>query len=169
MTDDVQEDTQDQQVTDESAVSDESTPDTDVAMVSDDEGGHTVLLNLESMIKSHISGIATRKDELRKNREMLNDILVNDDQFRELEKTAKDAMKEKNARKSELMKQSNAIELSEKVRDLATEVKEMDEALSDYASEYQRISGSNQIELDNGEIHEIVYVARVIRKSGKSK
>jgi hypothetical protein len=40
----------------------------------------------------------------------------------------------------------------------------MDTALSDYLREYERLSGTNQIETDDGHIHEIVYIAKLLKK-----
>lgn len=55
--------------------------------------------------------------------------------------------------------------LNEKVKDLSGEVKELGGALSDYLREYQRMSGVNEIESEDGEVHEIVYTARLVKKS----
>ncbi len=127
----------------------------------------TVLLDLEHLIKSHISGIDTRKAELKKNKEMLGDIFVNDSTYQEHEKLAKEANKVKSATKAQLMKAPNAAELADKIKAVASEVKDMDGALSDYLREYQRLSGSNEIEGDDGQVREIVYVAKLVKKSSK--
>ena len=42
---------------------------------------------------------------------------------------------------------------------------ELNEGLSDYLREYQRLSGSNEIEGEDGELRTIVYVAKLVRKS----
>jgi hypothetical protein len=131
------------------------------------DGSAAVILNLESMIKNNLSGIAKRRDELKKYREMLASTLANDESFRDLEQKAKDAAKEKNKRKSELMSAVEVKEAQTKVTELTSEIKEMDEALSDYASEYERMSGSNEIETDDGEVHEIIYIAKLVKKSSK--
>lgn len=137
--------------------------------VTDDANGATVMLELESMIKSHITGIDKRKTELKKQKEMLNDIFGNDSEYRELDDKVKAANKDKSARKAELSKAPNAAALVEKVKELTTEMKEMEEALSDYLREYQRLSGSNEIEGDDGEVREIIYFAKLIKKSSYQK
>lgn len=132
-----------------------------------DDTSATVLLDLENLIKTHISGIDKRKDELKKLREMLTDIFVNDPTYQEHEKLAKEATKVKSATKSQLMKAPNAAGLVQKIKTMVAEAKEMDGALSDYLREYQRLSGASEIEGDDGQVREIIYVAKLVKKSSK--
>lgn len=130
-----------------------------------DSNAATVLLDLESLIKQHIASIERTKQEFKKQKEMFNDIFANDATYKEHENKVKEANKVKLATRSELMKQPGARALSEKVKEMAVEIKEFDTALSDYLREYQRLSGSNEIEGDDGEIHEIIYLAKLVKKS----
>lgn len=146
----------------------------DADIVSDEktaagDDAASVLLNLESLIKSHISGIDTRKQELKKQREMLASALTNDETYRLHEEKAKEANKQKAATRAQIMKQPANSTLSEKVKHLAAEIKEMDGALSDYLREYERMSGTNEIEGDDGEVREIVYVAKLVKKSSRRR
>lgn len=127
----------------------------------------TVLMDLESLIKGHISGIDKRKEELKKIKEMVTGILTNDPTYQEHERLAKEATKVKSKTKSELMKAPNASELVNKIKTMMEEVKEMDGALSDYLREFQRLSGSNEIEGDDGQVREIIYLAKLVKKSKK--
>lgn len=152
----------------ENDVAPSETPQTDVSGdESSDAGSATVMLNLEQLIKTHLATIARRREELKKYREMLASTLANDEEFRDLEQKAKDAAKEKSKRKTELMSSTEVKQVQSKVTEITSEVKEMSEALSDYASEYQRISGSNEIETDDGEVHEIIYIAKLVKKSSR--
>ncbi len=129
----------------------------------------TVLLDLENLIKSHISGIDKRRVELRKQKEMLTDIFNNDATYREMDEKVKAANKDKAEVRVRLARQPNAMGLNEKVKNLSLEIKEMEGAMSDYLREYQRLSGSNEIETDEGDIREIIYIAKLIRKSSQGK
>ncbi len=139
----------------------------DAAVSKTDTNDATVLLDLENLIKSHVSGIDKRKEELKKIKEMLNDIFVNNPTYQEHEKLAKEANKVKAATKTQLMKLPNAKELGDKIKITTSEIKETDGALSDYLREYQRMSGSNEIEGDDGQVREIVYVAKLVKKSSR--
>jgi len=150
---------------------DDATPIQDAQIVAavskTDTNDSTVLLDLENLIKSHVSGIDKRKEELKKIKEMLNDIFVNDPTYQEHEKQAKEANKVKGVTKAQLIKLPNAKELGDKIKTITSEIKETDGALSDYLREYQRMSGSNEIEGDDGQVREIVYVAKLVKKSSR--
>lgn len=127
----------------------------------------TVLLSLEQLIKNHIGSIDKLKDETRKHRQMLEDAFLNDPVYQEHMKIAKEATKQKSATKQTIMKQPANVVLSNKVKSMTTELKEKQMALSDYLLEYQRMTGVNEIEGDDGEVREIVNNARVVKKAPK--
>lgn len=124
-----------------------------------------ILLNMESLIKGHVSTIDKLTSEARKLKEMLDDIFSNDPTFQEHDKAAKEAAKIKQGTKQQILKQPQAAELDKKVKDLKSELKENQASLSDYLQEYARMSGVNEIEGDDGEVREIIYTAKLIKKS----
>jgi uncharacterized protein YlxW (UPF0749 family) len=132
-----------------------------------EETAADLLINLESSIKEHIASIDTSKVELKKLKEMLADTYRNDSTYQEHDKAVKEATKIRSKTKSELLKQPAVADLSAKVRELSGEVKDFQAALSDYLREYMRLSGSNEIEGDDGEVREIVYVAKLVKRNTK--
>jgi Rad3-related DNA helicase len=132
-----------------------------------DDNAAQVLLDLEQLIKTNISNIDNGKNELKKLREMLTSALENDETYRLHNEEAKKAAKQKSATKTQIMQQTANKQLAEKTRGIAADVKEAEGALSDYLREYGRMSGTNEIETDDGQIREIVYVAKLVKKSGK--
>ena len=122
-----------------------------------------LMVDMENLIKNHITGIDTLQTEAKKYKEMLDDILAANEPYQELLKKANEAAKDKNKQKMEVLKQPHAKELSDKIKELRTEAKEKQEALSDYLQEYQRISGVDEIEGDDGELRKIIYSARLIK------
>jgi len=129
----------------------------------------SILFNLEAMIKSHITGLDDRKSKLKNYKEMMTSAFKNDPSYQEAEVAVKEATKLKKEAKARLMKLPEVSNVQQKVTEFASEIKEMDEALSDYLREYQRLSGSNEIILDNGEVHEITYVAKLLKRSSKNR
>lgn len=125
----------------------------------------SVLFNLENLIKTHISSLDIRKQELKKSKEMLTDGFSGDPAYREQEAVLKAEMKKKAQIKSQLMTAPGLMELSIKVKNLSADVKELNGALSDYLREYARLSGVNEITDDAGEVHEIIYLAKLLKKS----
>ena len=138
-----------------------------IATASDTSDQATVLLSLENLIKNHIASIDKLKEEVRKQKQMLEDGFMNDAVYQEHLKLAKEAAKVKAATRSQITKQPQNIALSNKIKTMTTELKDKQFALSDYLLEYQRLTGVNEIEGDDGEVREIVNTAKVIKRSKK--
>ena len=124
-----------------------------------------VLINLEAMIKSHIASISKMEEEYDESRSMLNDIFTNDPTFKAHDEAAKEASRIKSATKQQILKQPQAADLNQKVQNMRNELKDLKAALSDYLGEFQRMSGLSEIEGDDGEVREIIYVAKLVKKS----
>lgn len=151
-------------VTDADIVSD--TADTNAAST---ENGATVLLELEATIKNHISLIDKNKAELKKQREMLESALLNDETYRLHSEEVKKAAKTKAQTKFQIMQLPANKGFADKVKELSAQTKELDTALSDYLREYMRMSGTNEIETDEGEVREIIYIAKLIKKTSRPR
>jgi hypothetical protein len=152
---------------DENSKPEEEIIEAEVTQVSLEPGAKNseILLNMESLIKGHMSTIDKLTEEARKHKEMLDDIFANDPTFQEHDKLAKEAAKVKQGTKQQILKQPQAADLDKKLKELKSELKENQGSLSDYLQEYARLSGVNEIEGDDGEVREIVYSAKLIKKS----
>lgn len=115
-------------------------------------------------INNHVLSLENNRTELKKLREMLDSALTNDPTYKNHADEAKAAIKIKSATRQEILKNNSLAEIVLKIKDLTAEIKEKDAALSDYLREYQRQTGSDEIEAANGEVQEIVYVARLVKK-----
>lgn len=123
-----------------------------------------LIMNMENMIKTLMSTLDKQQAEVGTFQDTLNDIFENDETFKEHSKLAKEASKVKSNTKRQILKQPQAADLDNKVRTLKSEIKENKASLSDYLREYQRMSGINEIEGSDGELLEIVYDAKLVRK-----
>ena len=132
---------------------------------STDGNDATLLLRIEEMIKTHIGQIDTLQEQITKFKEMVDDVLTNDETYQEHDKIAKEATKVRSKTKTEIMKRSDVADLAQKIKSLKSEKAELQGGLSDYLREYQRLSGSNEIEGNDGEVREIVYTAKLVKKS----
>lgn len=126
-----------------------------------------LLTKIEEMIKTHLSQIADLAEEASEYKEMLDDILLNDETFKEHEKAAKEATRIKTNTKKEIMKRPDAADLANKLKAVKSQQKELKEGMSDYLREYQRLSGSNEIEGEDGELQQIVFTAKLVKKSSQ--
>lgn len=131
------------------------------------DGDTSVVMNLESMIKTNIAQTGKLREEMGKLKEMLADIFANDPLYQEHEKIAKDAAKQKQNTKKQVLKQPQAADLDTKIKTMSSEIKENNQALSEYLQEFARISGITEIEGEDGEIRQIVYDAKLVKKSSR--
>ena len=124
----------------------------------------TLLLKIEEMIKTHMSQIDDLAEKISKHKEMVDDIFANDSTYQEHDKIAKEATKVKSKTRGEIMKRPQVADLSNKLKSLKSEKSELEEGMSDYLREYQRLSGLNEIEGHDGELRQIIYVAKLVKK-----
>ena len=135
------------------------------APVADNDA--VLLTRIEEMIKTHLSQIAELKEEITKYKDMVDDVLANDETYQEHDKLAKEAARIKSNTKKEIMKRPDVADFGSKLKSLKSEQKELQTGLSDYLREYQRLSGSSEIEGEDGELQQIVFVAKLVKRPGK--
>ena len=123
------------------------------------------LLNLTNMINTSLSTAERVKEEKAKLLEMLKDLLDNDPSFLEASEQAKTAGKAKGQARKQVMRQPQAADLDGKLSELKKHLKDVNNNLSMYLADYARASGQNSFEDPNGEVREIVYVAKLVKKS----
>jgi hypothetical protein len=134
----------------------------DTGMSATDQS--TVYLSLENLIKSNLNNIDTLQGQYRDQKEMVDNVLENDQTYREHLDASNEANKIKSATKQQIMKRPDVIRIAEKMKGMKEEMKEIQATLSDLLQEYQRVSGSNVIEREDGQILEIVSTSKLIRK-----
>ncbi len=125
----------------------------------------TPLLSLESMIREALPQLENLKKETKTKKEMLDDALNNDETYKLHTEKVKEATKIKTATKQQLLKQPALKQLTEDLKDLREQTKELQASLSEYLSEYARLSGAREIEDANGEVLDIVYAAKLVKRS----
>ncbi|OGY09249.1 MAG: hypothetical protein A2782_01890 [Candidatus Blackburnbacteria bacterium RIFCSPHIGHO2_01_FULL_43_15b] len=127
------------------------------------------LLSVENAIKTRLAQIGKQKEETKALKEMVDSYFLNDPLFQEHEEMAKNAAKQRNATKKALLAKSDAKQIVEKLRIARDEAKELKDGLSYYLTQYQQMTGQNHFEDENGEVRDIVYVARLVRRSAFDK
>lgn len=135
---------------------------------SSDNAGQ-VLASMENLIKTHQLKIEETQNDLKKHNDMLNDVLLNEPDLQQVVAEAKEVNKRKNAIKQQILTRPQNADLANKVKTMRSELKNLKDALSDYLGEYARMSGTNVVEGYDGELREIVYVAKLVRRSGRDQ
>ncbi len=123
------------------------------------------LKNIENLINSNIAKIDKLKEDIAPVKEMLESLLDADLEYAELDQKALEAAKNKTIKKKELMNTTNGKELNEKLKLLKAEMKDAKDALSTYLQEYKGRTGFNEFEASDGELRQIVFTAKLVRKT----
>ena len=67
------------------------------------------------------------------------------------------------------MNTANGKELNQKLKDMKNEMSDARDALSTYLREYQSKTGQNEFEGEDGELRQIVFVAKLVRKTNLNR
>jgi len=126
-------------------------------------------LNLTKQINLFISRIERLKDEVKPLREMLASMLDNSEEYKNADKEAKKASGKRNEIKKSILSTPAGKELDEKMKSAKQELSDAQEALSYYLREYSTQTGLNEFEGEDGELRQIVYVAKLVRKTNLEK
>lgn len=123
----------------------------------------TVMLSLEGLIKNNLIALDKLQTDLKKNQEMITNVLASDQVYQQHDESLKEAQKVRNTTKSEIMKRPDVAQVNNKIKEMREELKEQRQTLSDLLQEYQKVSGNTEIETENG-LLEIVSTAKLVRK-----
>lgn len=135
----------------------------DVEPQASDASGAMVLESLESLIRENLINIDKLGQEFSKHKEMIDSVLANDETYKQHDEAAKAAAKVKNTTKQEILKRPDVSHIDAKAKEIAAEIKEIKESMNSYLQEYQRLSGSTEIETDSGPM-QIVSKAVLVKR-----
>lgn len=122
------------------------------------------LFNLSELAITNKGEIEQLTKDIKNANEMLQAALENDTQWREADDESAEARDIKKQAKSRLMQSQTNRELVQKIKDLRREKKEKQQAVSDYALEYHRLSkGETNIEREDGSTYIIVRIAKLVK------
>jgi seryl-tRNA synthetase len=123
------------------------------------------VLDLTTLINDYDKTMIELKAQLKEQKKMVKDAFEGDQEYHELSEKSKELTRQKNAIKQRIMKTPAVETVMVKVKDLQAELKDMEDKLSGYLQEYQRVAGTNVIEAPDGELRQIVPVYRLVKKS----
>jgi hypothetical protein len=124
-----------------------------------------LVVSLTGLINSNLKEIENLEQEMSRQKEMIDSVLSNDSTYKEHEEKAKEASRIKTNTKKEIFKRPDVKHVVEKLNELKENLTDTKEELSNYIQEYATASGQNYFEAEDGTIQEIVYVAKLRKKS----
>ena len=122
------------------------------------------IINVENLINSYNLKLDSLTRDLHEQKGMLQSILDNDSEYTQLDQEAQKISKTKSVARQKVLKQSNAVSIIDKTKEIKNELREVKIAMSDYLTQYITLSGSRQIEAPDGTLMDIIYSARLIKK-----
>lgn len=126
------------------------------------------ILTLEELIRSSLASIERTKEELKKEKEMLESAFGKDAVYHEHEEKVKEAQKIKLETQRQIKKTPQIMSISEKTKALREDLKEQERTLSEYAAQYQRLTDATVIEAEN-EIYDIINEVKLVKRKSKNE
>ena len=124
------------------------------------------IVELTTIINRYEADMKKTKDDLKIQNGMMRDAIEGDAAYHELDIQMKDLKKKMNEIKQRIMKTPAMEAVVAKIEEKKEELKDAKEMLSGYLEEYQRVTGTNVIEGENGEIKEIVSEHKLVGRRG---
>lgn len=121
-------------------------------------------LELESLIQRYMDDVEKLKSQIRSEKEMYNASFENDAAYSQAEEASKETKKKVAEIKQRITQQPAVKDAEARMSELKDEMKDVQDAISGLAEQYQQVAGTNQIVQDDGQVLEIVRNFKVIRK-----
>jgi transposase len=128
-----------------------------------DENQSLNIVNTESLINTANSRLNDLTYEVKEYKAVLDEILESDAEFQEIDKEAKKQAKLRAVARQKALNTPGAKTNIDKLKETQTQLREVKTALSDYLTQYVKVSGSNQIEGPDGVVRKIIYTAKLVK------
>lgn len=122
------------------------------------------VIDLTAIINRYVADIDKIKDSLKDKNAMFKDGFAGDAKYHEQDMKVKELNKLKNAEKQRILKTPAMEALTAQINDLKLELKDQQDLLSGYLEQYQKASGTNVIETEDGKIREIIPVYKLVNR-----
>lgn len=122
------------------------------------------IVRLDQLIKGYLTDIDNAKDKLKTHKEMLAGAFENDKTYQELDQEVRELNKKKADIKQKIMSQAANMQVKEEMIDLQEQMKEVQQAVSDYLKKYQELTGATEFETADGQVRQIVSLVKLVKK-----
>ncbi|OGK16545.1 hypothetical protein A2690_04315 [Candidatus Roizmanbacteria bacterium RIFCSPHIGHO2_01_FULL_39_12b] len=139
----------------------------DEAQLNPVPGAATRLLDLEKSIRTYYQSLQSKREDLKKNRDIVNDALLQDKLYEEQQYQADELKRKMIALREQVMNIPSVRSAREEMKELSQEIKDMQKTLSKFLLEYRRLANTNQIQVTDGEFFEIVEDAKLVKARSK--
>lgn len=162
ITDDQTQDTNIDETIDETQTASETTDVQTMDELRDDPA--VQLLELEKSIKTFHSGIAMKREEMKKIREMIKDTLENDEGYAVTAEKVQAVKQEQKKVQDQLMAVGSVISAKEDLKELRDDLNELQALFSKNLMKYYQLSNLSSITMEDGQIYAIQTSAKLVRQ-----
>lgn len=132
---------------------------TDISMTDVD-----AQINLEQMIKNHLADISKIREKLKTQKDMFKSSFESDKQFSEVDVEHKAVARKKTEAKQRITRTDAVSAVATVIKTLQDELKDAQQALSDYLNQYVVQTQATEFMGPDGELHQIVRTAKLVKK-----
>lgn len=136
----------------------------DLEVIPNSSGEGMTAMQLESMIHRNLAEIDKLREQLKTQKDMYESTIENDAAYAQQAEKEKEVKKATAAVKQKLTKQPAVIDINNRMKDIKTEIKDIEDTISGLAEQYEQVSGTNQILKEDGEVLEIVKIYKLRKK-----
>ena len=121
-------------------------------------------LSIEQMIKNYMGDIVKIREKLKTQKDMFKSSFEGDKEFSDVDAEHKAITRKKTVAKQRIVKSDAVSAVGMKIKEIQEEMKEAQQALSDYLNRYIQVSNSTEFMGPDGEVHQIVRSAKLVKK-----
>jgi hypothetical protein len=122
---------------------------------------------LETMINRYVGDIEKMREQFKTQKSMFDDAFNNDPDYATQDQKVKEENRKKTEIKQRILKQPAVADLFSRLKNMRDEIKDTQDTLSQLLQQYYEQTGTTQITGDDGEIREIVFVRKLVKKNSK--
>ncbi len=122
------------------------------------------IIELTAIINRYAAEIEKYKNQLKEQNSMYRDAFEGDAEYHEQSLKIKELKKIQNSAKERILKLPSMEAVTAKIEEIKSSIKDGQEMLSGYLEQYQKVSGTNIIETEDGKIREIIPVFKLVNR-----
>lgn len=122
------------------------------------------LLHLEQMIHGYLADITRLREKMKSQKEMFKQAFEQDKDYSEVAEQQKEVKRKHNEVKQKIAKTDGVSAVKSKIDDVAGELKDAQQSLSDYINRYAELTRATSFTGPDGEVLTIVRTAKLVKK-----
>ncbi len=149
---------------------DDDTPAISIVNDTDSDTPNQAVMNLmdvERAIKTYHASLGAKRTEAKKLTEMINDTLENDQTYYEQGEKVKEVKAVQQKTREQLMSVSSIVQALEEMKDLRSEMKDLQKMLSENLMKFYETSKLTSITMEDGETYGIEASAKLVKQNSK--